>query len=1310
MLKFLKTHKLLIGLSTMVVALAASIVVSTLGWFVATDITDLRIDSGVIATYFENVADSDGSQEHPWVIARPVHLFNLMHLQQSNKMVVDPDNPTGDEVQYCKAHYWYQFGKEVSAGVYKFVDYGDDGVIAAGYGSTETYSPYLNMTFYSNEKALIPIGSETYPFIGHVIGNNLTVKNMTVYSNYQSDVGIFGYVANGAEIKNCYFDNVDIVVQDFVTERKTNIDPHIVHSTSASKDEYICAGYIAGHVHDANKSFVDVYVNNCTMDNAPLEVTIKNNFGYFGKVDLNDASPVGSDKHYALHPNEVHTYFDGKYDNVSNKTLIARNTEYGGSSHTITGNPNVSDGITKGSYTEDESTYNSYKFTGSSENTFSKNTSLATSGYRTSNEELYDARYWADFDGDDVYDVHAYDASTTILDYKPEDLDSLEDGKYLYLDPDNETYPNSWTYAVVKSSEGETTTINFNCYTISYVNNGTTYYLHYQDGSVVGTTTAPIISDQETYADYFFAFKDTSTSRGVTSISDAAASLEYKIFIPKYDCYLNASTSGVTSSLTTTNSFSSALGFKVRGNSSEIYCSTSDSYKLWCSGTTVVLRNCTAGFLGTTFSITGSSTEEQTTYTSTYDVVTDVNDLAVNDIISFVYTDSGTSYMIGSQAKNNRNGVTVNVSSGHISDVTGLAIANFKLGQTTNGWTFQDEDTNQYLYAAGTSTSGSNYLRSQDSITTNGYAEWNISINGTTATIKNYGNTRTEYLNYHTGANNDGTYHIFRCSHSSTNSPMVFKRTKTGGGTVTIENSFLYSAISVSPGTKSHEVYYAVYGAIDETDPYKFDPIIGSDVSFNIALSQVILKTSSGNFELVKDISDIHSGDSLVLAYCASGETSGQTAGDISSDYMSAETSTFSSDLRSIETLGTNTVKLTLGGSNGAWTFKNSSEQYLKASTSTKLCWSTDSSTWSIEIDATTYEATIVPTDYSSNSKILYNKGSPRFKNYTTSPTDTNNMVFPYLYKMVTYTNKEFFFGDQIGGLYNPNYIDTVGSVTYKHDSAEFANTLTSYNAIPTSSSLTLGSSFYATQNCGNSTVIFVTNNLSRDLGSIQFSYYSDTASSALITKGGGSGKTFVEAGCTDLDPTGGEKYHLSLSGANINSLAYCGLDSQGNIYCKYDADGNPVVTSDTYEYSKVQTFVIVISSSTTINVTDVEYSFTALPGNTGNFGKVGYRSASYDSNGVYNGSIPENQVTDTIVNFYYEIAAGTRTSTTVTFDSTTSIYNATFLTTGNYSVYIFNYDIMTYTVKANNIAMTSSSQTFDVPITTYDPETGWQV
>ena len=76
----------------------------------------------------------------------------------------------------------------------------------------------------------------------------------------------------------------------------------------------------------------------------------------------------------------------------------------------------------------------------------------------------------------------------------------------------------------------------------------------------------------------------------------------------------------------------------------------------------------------------------------------------------------------------------------------------------------------------------------------------------------------------------------------------------------------------------------------------------------------------SSTWTLVTDASSLHVGDILVIA----SKTEGKTAGDISSQVMTEEASTFSSDKSTITSLGSSTMELTLGGSEGAWTLTSS--------------------------------------------------------------------------------------------------------------------------------------------------------------------------------------------------------------------------------------------------------------------------------------------------------------------------------------------------------------------------------------------------
>jgi M6 family metalloprotease-like protein len=145
----------------------------------------------------------------------------------------------------------------------------------------------------------------------------------------------------------------------------------------------------------------------------------------------------------------------------------------------------------------------------------------------------------------------------------------------------------------------------------------------------------------------------------------------------------------------------------------------------------------------------------------------------------------------------------------------------------------------------------------------------------------------------------------------------------------------------------------------------------------------------SSTWTLVTDASSLHVGDVLVIASNAQDKT----AGDISSQVMTEEESTFSSDKSTITSLGANTVELTLGGSEGAWTLTSSSG-LLGATAVKKLAWGSGTTTW--EISISNGDATIQNSN-STYGRFIHNVGTPRFTTYTSSTSST--MLLPQLYR-----------------------------------------------------------------------------------------------------------------------------------------------------------------------------------------------------------------------------------------------------------------------------------------------------------------------
>ncbi|NCA97659.1 MAG: hypothetical protein EOM77_05785, partial [Bacteroidia bacterium] len=169
--------------------------------------------------------------------------------------------------------------------------------------------------------------------------------------------------------------------------------------------------------------------------------------------------------------------------------------------------------------------------------------------------------------------------------------------------------------------------------------------------------------------------------------------------------------------------------------------------------------------------------------------------------------------------------------------------------------------------------------------------------------------------------------------------------------------------------------------------------IDGSNKSATCTITVTERSSSSQvGWNLVEQTSDLSSGDRLVIA----SNSKGFTAANISSSVMGNAASTFSSDKKQITTLGSGSIELTLGGTTGAWTLSNSTNQLLGATSVKNLAWNSGTTTWTIAIDSG--DATISSTN-SSFGRFLYNVSSPRFTTYTS--VTSSSMLLPQLYVYV---------------------------------------------------------------------------------------------------------------------------------------------------------------------------------------------------------------------------------------------------------------------------------------------------------------------
>lgn len=150
----------------------------------------------------------------------------------------------------------------------------------------------------------------------------------------------------------------------------------------------------------------------------------------------------------------------------------------------------------------------------------------------------------------------------------------------------------------------------------------------------------------------------------------------------------------------------------------------------------------------------------------------------------------------------------------------------------------------------------------------------------------------------------------------------------------------------------------------------------------------------SESWNLVTDASTLKVGDELVIA----SNEKGVVAGNISDDYLSKVTSTFSEDMSTIAELGQGAVVFTLGGEADAWTLSNSEGKLLGCTAVKKVAWADGTTTWKISI-GTNSDATIQSTK-TSYGRFLYNVQSTRFTTYISDPNA--GMLLPQIYRHET--------------------------------------------------------------------------------------------------------------------------------------------------------------------------------------------------------------------------------------------------------------------------------------------------------------------
>ena len=208
------------------VSITAFVVANSFAWFTDNNTKTPTINGSTPTAYYKS---GDGSKDNPYVIARPIHLYNFAWLQYMGTYNKD-DNGTVKQT-YFKI---------------------DDDLETDSNGNK-----VLDMSGYT----LPPLGTEDNPFVGEFDGNGTIITNLTI-SNKLSDynrhpasitssnfdapqvIGLFGVIgATDTSKTYAYSSTTDSLVHDVYAENLT------IKNDDTSSNKQTLAGLLVGYVN-----------------------------------------------------------------------------------------------------------------------------------------------------------------------------------------------------------------------------------------------------------------------------------------------------------------------------------------------------------------------------------------------------------------------------------------------------------------------------------------------------------------------------------------------------------------------------------------------------------------------------------------------------------------------------------------------------------------------------------------------------------------------------------------------------------------------------------------------------------------------------------------------------------------------------------------------------------------------------------------------------------------------------------------------------------------------------------------------------
>jgi hypothetical protein len=218
--------KLILSLGALFISIVF-IFCTSFSWFIDDNTKKTTIDGSTPTAYYKS---GDGSKDNPYIIAKPIHLYNFAWLQYMGTY-----NKTDSDGNLIQTYFKIE---------------SDD--------TDESGNAVLDM---SNTKysVLPPIGTEANPFVGNFDGNNTIIKGLTTSSN-SSDfktmpatvsttdynttnqvhlLGFFGYIGEASTDYTGYETSINTVSNLY-------IDNYTVKNTNTSN---VLVGLLAGYAN-----------------------------------------------------------------------------------------------------------------------------------------------------------------------------------------------------------------------------------------------------------------------------------------------------------------------------------------------------------------------------------------------------------------------------------------------------------------------------------------------------------------------------------------------------------------------------------------------------------------------------------------------------------------------------------------------------------------------------------------------------------------------------------------------------------------------------------------------------------------------------------------------------------------------------------------------------------------------------------------------------------------------------------------------------------------------------------------------------